>query len=251
MSRHRSALTDPTPALAFRGGAGYACFRDLDVVPEGFDLFTGIIECEGTITYAGNVPGGRRLRVDVGPMAGECVLGASIAVSGVCLTAARIQGREIDFDVITETLDRTALGGKNVGDSVNLERSLRVGDRLDGHFVQGHVDGTATADQVMATARETVIWLTPDDGVRAYMIPKGSVAVDGVSLTIADVTPSGFSVALIPTTLERTTLRQVKKGDRVNIESDILVRTIVHHLRATGGTGGLTFDTLQRAGFVG
>ena len=214
-------------------------------------MFTGIIERKGTITNVGTVPGGRRLRVDVGPMAAECVLGASIAVSGVCLTVAQISGHEIDFDVITETLDRTVLGGKAVGGFVNLERSLRVGDRLDGHFVQGHVDGTAIVDQVISTARETVIWLAPDDSVRSYMIPKGSVSIDGVSLTIAGVEPTRFSVALIPTTLELTTLTQLKKGDRVNIESDILARTIVHHLQSIGEAGGLTLETLQRAGFVG
>jgi len=217
----------------------------------GWDLFTGIIERTGTIVGTAAVPGGRRLRVDIGPIAAECPLGASIAVSGVCLTVAQIHGdREVAFDVITETLDRTVLGSKRVGDAVNLERSLRVGDRLDGHFVQGHVDGTGTVTQIVSSPRERVIWLEPEELVRAFMIPKGSVAIDGVSLTIAGVERTRCSVALIPTTLDVTTLGSLNKGDRVNIESDILARTIVHHLRSTGGAGALSLETLQDAGFV-
>ncbi len=213
-------------------------------------MFTGIIERMGTIVSATPVAGGRRLRVDVGPVAQDCSLGASIAVSGVCLTVAQLDGQTVDFDVITETLDRTVLGSKGAGDRVNLERSLRAGDRLDGHFVQGHVDGTATVDRIISSPRESVIWLEPEEALRAYMIPKGSVAIDGVSLTIAAVERGRFSVALIPTTLDVTTLAAMKKGDRVNVESDILARTIVHHLQAMGASGGLTLEALQRAGFV-
>ncbi len=213
-------------------------------------MFTGIIERAGTIQATTAVSGGRRLRVDVGPIAKEATPGASIAVSGVCLTVAQIDGTVVDFDVITETLERTTLGAKKPGDLVNLERSLRAGDRLDGHFVQGHVDGTATVEKVITSSKEHVVWLRPESHLRPYMIPKGSVAVDGVSLTIAAVEGGLFSVALIPTTLELTTFGKLTKGHRVNIESDILARTIVHQLRAMSTTGGLSMESMQRAGFV-
>lgn len=213
-------------------------------------MFTGIIERMGTIVGTTPVPGGRRLRVDVGPIAAEASLGASIAVSGVCLTVAHIDGTTVDFDVITETLDRTTLGLRKSGDLVNLERSLRAGDRLDGHFVQGHVDGTAVVGQITASAKEHVVRLEAEGALRPYLIPKGSVAIDGISLTIAAVDATTFSVALIPTTLELTTLSRVKSGDRVNLESDILARTIVHHLQAMRDSGSLTMEALQRAGFA-
>jgi len=213
-------------------------------------VFTGIIERTGTIVGTTPVPGGRRLRVDIGPIARETSLGASIAVSGVCLTVAYIDDTTVDFDVITETLDRTTLGLRKPGDLVNLERSLRAGDRLDGHFVQGHVDGTAAVRQITASAKEHVVRLEADEALRPYLIPKGSVAMDGISLTIAAVDATTFSVALIPTTLELTTLARVKSGDRVNLESDILARTIVHRLQAMRESRALTMEALQRAGFA-
>jgi riboflavin synthase len=213
-------------------------------------MFTGIVEQIGTIVESRGVSGGRRLRVDVGPIAAECKLGDSLSISGVCLTVAAIQSPLIDFDVIKETLDKSALGRKNTGDVVNIERSLRVGDRLDGHFVQGHVDGTAGVERVVATPAEHVLHLRPDDVLRPYLIPKGSVALDGVSLTIADVDDDLFSVALIPTTLERTTLSRLSQGDIVNVETDMIVRAIVHRMEHLTEGGGLTMDSLRKAGFA-
>lgn len=213
-------------------------------------MFTGIVEQIGTIVESRDVPGGRRLRVDVGPIAAECKLGDSLAISGVCLTVAALQSPLIDFDVIKETLDKSALGRKSAGDGVNIERSLRVGDRLDGHFVQGHVDGTARVERVVATSAEHVIHLRPDAPLRPFLIPKGSVALDGVSLTIADVDDEQFCVALIPTTLERTTLSRLSRGEIVNVETDIIVRTIVHRLEHMAEGGGLTMDSLRKAGFA-
>jgi riboflavin synthase len=159
-------------------------------------------------------------------------------------------GDSLLFDVITETLQRTTLGRKHVGDRVNLERSLKVGDRLDGHFVQGHIDGTAAVIEVRRSDREYVIGLRPDEHLTPYMVPKGSVAIDGVSLTIAEVHHGDFTVALIPTTIERTTLSTLAVGDLVNIESDIIARTIVHQLAQMTEAGSLTLDALQKAGFV-
>ena len=212
-------------------------------------MFTGIVETTGIIAATRPAPGGRRLRVDV-PWATECVLGASVCVSGSCLTVTAIADGALEFDVITETVDRTTLGARRVGDRVNLERSLRVGDRIDGHFVQGHVDGTARVEQIDATSKEWVTWFEPDADLLPSIIPKGSVAIDGVSLTIAAVKSDRFSVALIPTTLELTTLPSLKVGDRVNIETDIIARTIVHHLSTSQASGGLTIESLRKAGFA-
>ena len=212
-------------------------------------MFTGIVETTGKITETRTVPGGRHLRVAVGPMACECVLGASICVSGVCLTVKATGADTAEFDVITETLDHSTLGEKGIGDLVNLERSLRVGDRLDGHFVQGHVDGKATVSRIQTSAREHVVWLQPESALLPFLIPKGSVAIDGVSLTIAAAEHGRFSVALIPTTLGRTTLTRLKVGDRCNIETDIVTRTIVHRLGSLTGAP-LTMDTLREGGFV-
>ena len=213
-------------------------------------MFTGIVEHTGTITDTRSVSGGRRLRIDVGSMATDCAQGASVCVSGVCLTVVGAAGQELDFDVIAETINKSTLGSKGVGGQVNLERSLRVGDRLDGHFVQGHVDGRAIVDRIQASARECVIWLQPEQTLVPYIVPKGSVAVDGVSLTIAAIEEGSFSVALTPTTLERTTLSLLATRDSVNIETDIITRTIIHHLAHLTVPGGLTIDALREAGFA-
>ena len=213
-------------------------------------MFTGIVEHVGVVAGARAVPGGRRLRIDAGPVAADCALGASVCVSGVCLTVAEVAGQSLDFDVVSETIERSTLGSRRVGDHVNLERALRVGDRLDGHFVQGHVDATAAVDRVRASSSEHVIWLRPDPSLMPYIVPKGSVAVDGVSLTIAALGGEAFSVALIPTTLTRTTLSSLTAGDMVNIETDIITRAVVHRLSAMSGSTGLTLDALRDAGFA-
>ncbi len=213
-------------------------------------MFTGIVERMAAVAGVRSVAGGRRLRVDVGEIAGSCELGASVCISGVCLTVAARNPPSLEFDVITETLDRSTLGALAVGSKVNIERSLRVGDRLDGHFVQGHVDGTAEVARVEASPKASVIRFHTPQPLRSYIVPKGSIAIDGVSLTIADVGDGSFSVALIPTTLERTTLGGLRAGDRVNLESDIVARTVVHQLSSLAEGGGLTLDALQKAGFA-
>jgi riboflavin synthase len=213
-------------------------------------VFTGIIERIGVIAAVRSVPGGRRLRIDAGPVASDCVIGASVSVNGVCLTVADKASNTLDFDVIAETLESSTLGSRNTGDHVNLERSLKVGDRLDGHFVQGHVDGKATVDRVIASSRESRIQLRPHPSIMPYIVPKGSVAIDGVSLTIAATGGDAFSVALVPTTLDRTTLSSLETGAVVNIETDILARTVVHYLSSQSGSTGLTLEALRKAGFA-
>jgi len=213
-------------------------------------VFTGIVELTGSVCDTRVVAGGRRLHVDAGPVARKCKCGDSVCVQGVCLTVASVKGESLEFDVISETLRRTTLGRKHIGDRVNLERSLKVGDRLDGHFVQGHIDGTAAVTEVRHSDREYVIRLRPDEPLTPYMIPKGSVAIDGVSLTIAEMRDSEFTVALIPMTLERTTLSTLAVGDLVNIESDIIARTIVHQLAQMVEAGGLRLGATQKASLV-
>lgn len=213
-------------------------------------MFTGIVELMGTVRDTRIVAGGRRLHIDAGLVAGKCRNGDSVCIHGVCLTVTAVIEESLAFDVITETLQRTTLGRKRVGDRVNLERSLKVGDRLDGHFVQGHVDGTAVVTEIRQSSHEYVIELHPDEHLTHYIVPKGSVAIDGVSLTIAEVRGGAFTVALIPTTLDRTTLGTLTVEDMVNIESDIIARTIVHRLAQMTEAGGLMPNVLQKAGLV-
>lgn len=212
-------------------------------------MFTGIIESTAIIIDAAPMAAGRRLRVDLGPAAAECKPGDSISISGVCLTASFIQGNIIDFDVVGETLARTTLSLRRPGDRVNVERSLRVGDRLDGHFVQGHVDGTAVVEEVDSRPGAYSIRF----GLLAELIPfvftKGSIALDGVSLTIAQAEGDTFTIALIPTTLQRTTLGELKPGDRVNVETDVLIRAVVHNLPAPAAFADVQCDSMK-AGFA-
>ena len=213
-------------------------------------MFTGIIESTGKVVNTRPVAGGRKLTIDAGSIAEGVAGGASVAINGVCLTVTAVNGASLDFDVITETLNRTNLGSLARGDQVNLERSLRPDSRLDGHFVQGHVDGMALVTRRQVSDREWVLWLRPDEAVRPFIIPKGSVAIDGISLTVAAVEGEEFSVAIIPTTLKLTTLESRRVGDCVNIETDIIARTIIHHLRSTSSMGGLTRETLREHGYL-
>jgi riboflavin synthase len=160
--------------------------------------------------------------------------GESIAVNGVCLTVAEITPRGVGFDVIKETLDKTNLGSLGPGDEVNVERSLRVGDRIDGHFVQGHVDGTGLLADQINSPNEVRLTITAPDHLAKFLAPKGSISIDGVSLTIASVQGNVFDVALIPTTLRLTTLGSREIGWRFNLEADILSKTIVHYLEQRG-----------------
>ncbi len=213
-------------------------------------MFSGIVECRGEVASLTQVSGGVRLRVKV-PFADDGVkLGDSIAINGACLTVAHIDAPFLEFDVITETLSKTNLGSLRGDDAVNLERSLRVGDRIDGHWVQGHIDATGRVSRRIADGPQWVLWFSPQAAARAYVIRKGSIAIDGVSLTIADVSADEFSVALIPTTLERTTLGQREVGDLVNIETDLVVRTIVQTLIGMQADASISLEKLREEGFA-
>jgi len=192
-------------------------------------VFTGIIETTVAVTAVAENAASRRLTLPR-PWP-DAQLGQSIAINGCCLTIAQLTSDQMSFDVIPETLAKTNLGLLRPGDAVQLERSLRVGDRLDGHMVQGHVDGVAKllARQDDETECRLTIGVPPD--LAAYIVPKGSVAVDGVSLTIAAVGREEFEVALIPTTLRLTALGARPVGWPFNLETDIVAKTIVHWLQ--------------------
>ena len=213
-------------------------------------MFTGIIEATGTVAGVAPTAAGVTLRVDAGPVADDAIPGASISVSGVCLTVSHTDGARLSFDVIKETLNRSTLRLLKPGARVNLERSLAVGGRLDGHFVQGHVDAQAHLARRIATREEFVLWFEAGAEPMPCIVPKGSIAVDGVSLTVEAVSETEFSVALVPTTVERTTLGDLREGDPVNIETDILVRTIVHTLSNVSRARGLTLEKLSEHGFL-
>ncbi|MER3417088.1 MAG: riboflavin synthase [Gemmataceae bacterium] len=193
-------------------------------------MFTGIVEALGVVRAVQERPVGRLVRIACQEIADDLNVGASVAVNGVCLTVIDRHGPMFSCDVGPETLARTDLGSLRVGDRVNLERAVRVGSPLGGHWVLGHVDTTA----VIVSRRVEDDWhfvrfQCAEEWTR-YMVPKGSVAVDGVSLTIVEVLADGFTVALIPHTLAVTTLGSKSVGDTVNLEVDILAKYVVRWL---------------------
>lgn len=215
-------------------------------------MFTGIIETVGVVerlTVAGE---SGRLRVDVGPLTEGLRLGDSVAVNGACLTAVLIAAPAVEFDVSAETLRITTLGAVARGARVNLERALRVGDRLGGHFVLGHVDAVGTITQLRHAPGQVILEVTAAPEVIGQMIPKGSVAVDGISLTLAALRADRFSVAVIPHTLDNTTLAGRAPGDRVNLELDVIGKYVQRLLeRSAPAQGGkLSTQFLAEHGFA-
>ena len=215
-------------------------------------MFTGIIEAIGIVRSAGRTEAGRRLKIDLGRVCEGLKLGDSVAVSGACLTLSALDGANGEFDVVRETLSKTTLGSLAGGSKVNLERSLRLGDGLDGHLVQGHVDAVAEVRSIRR-GDQWLVEFTAGADLTRQMVPKGSVTVDGVSLTLVDVSERAFSVALIPTTLSETTLCELVETARVNVEADLIGKYVRKHLAGMLGSGGsssLTLDKLKESGFA-
>lgn len=212
-------------------------------------MFTGIVRHVGTVKDVRPAGAGSRLAIDVGPIADGLSLGDSVAVNGACLTVSQLSGSVGQFDVISETLSLTTLGGLRAGSRVNLEPALRLGDGLDGHLVQGHVDGVAAVSHISKAEQWKVSFSASREFLDA-MIPKGSVAIDGVSLTLVDVSGDIFSVALIPTTLGDTTLAALAVGGKVNIETDLIGKYVRKSLGGLISSGGLTMEKLRDAGFA-
>ncbi|HZJ27117.1 MAG TPA: riboflavin synthase [Acidimicrobiia bacterium] len=198
-------------------------------------MFTGIVEELGTVRRVEPHDGGSRLELGADAVLKDIEVGASIAVNGCCLTVVGFGPDWWAADAIVETLDRTSLGRLEIGDSVNLERPLRMADRLGGHIVQGHVDGlgTVTDRAPLGDGSTRVDIKTPADLTR-YIVEKGSITVDGVSLTVADVRDDGFAVALIPHTQNITTLGRLAPGDVVNLEVDVLAKYVERLLTDKG-----------------
>ena len=195
-------------------------------------MFTGLVEHFGIIVRRIEQLPGCRLEVDAGPVAVNVQLGASIAINGCCLTVVAIEGSVLAFEAGAETLSRTNLGRLFVGSPVNLERSLRVGDRMGGHFVTGHVDAVGQLDRRLEDPPWAELWFRVPEPLIFQMAAKGSITVDGVSLTLVQVTSDQFSVALIPHTLAMTTLGQLRPGDNVNLETDVLAKYVAQQLNA-------------------
>ncbi len=189
-------------------------------------MFTGIVRERGNVAAIDGGAAGVRLRVEAPRIAAEVALGDSVAVDGVCLTVVAIDGGKLDFDAVPETLSRTALRRLAAGDAVNLEPALRAGDAMGGHVMQGHVDGVGRVRSVEPEGDGKRIWVDAPADIVRYCVEKGSIALDGVSLTIAALDDAGFAVALIPHTLAETTLGSVAPGDEVNLEIDVLAKYV-------------------------
>jgi riboflavin synthase len=189
-------------------------------------MFTGIVETVGAIADVIEVAKGRRFRIRASPIASGLPVGASVSVQGVCLTAIAASGEEFEVELVAETLARSTLGGLGVGDAVNLERAMPADGRFDGHIVQGHVDGVGVVRSVEAEGRGKRIWVDCPAEVRRYVVRKGSITIDGVSLTVAGLDEEGLEVALIPHTLEVTTLGLLQPDATVNLEADILAKYV-------------------------
>nr|ABZ09462.1 putative Lumazine binding domain protein [uncultured marine crenarchaeote HF4000_APKG8D6] len=192
-------------------------------------MFTGIIIGTGKVTKLVPKPKSRsaiQMTVDLGKYARGLKIGQSVAINGVCLSATKISRNKCVFEMIDETIKKTDLGNVNAGSIVNIERSLKVGDRLEGHFVLGHIDGVTTITKIEKKPKEVKFWFKIPKKLTKYVVKKGSIALDGISLTVVDAKKDITSVCLIPQTIKVTNFKSKKVGDKLNIETDILGKYI-------------------------
>jgi len=192
-------------------------------------MFTGIIVGEGKVTKLNQKTKNRsaiQMTVDLGKYAKGLKIGQSVAINGVCLSATKISKNQCIFEMIDETTKKTDLGNVKAGSMVNIERSLKVGDRLEGHFVLGHIDGVATITKIEKKPKEVKFWFKIPKKLTKYVVKKGSIALDGISLTVVDAKKDVVSVCLIPHTIKVTNFKSKKVGDKPNIETDILGKYI-------------------------
>jgi riboflavin synthase len=214
-------------------------------------MFTGLIETVGELVSIERRGDSGSLTVKTSLPLDEIAVGASIAVNGACLTVVRKGGGAVTFDVSPETIERTSFKNLKGGAPLNLERAMRLSDRLDGHLVSGHVDCVATVSERREQAGNIVFCFRFPAGFAKYIAAKGSVAVDGISLTVNSVGPDSFSVNVIPHTAAKTTLLARRVGDQVNIETDLICRYLERLLAGRdGGEGGVTLDLLAKNGFL-
>ena len=189
-------------------------------------MFTGIVRELGTVVSAEEVGGGRNLVIRAPGAAARTSVGDSVAIDGCCLTATAVVDGTIAFHAVRETMARTTLGGLEADEPVNVEPALRAGEELGGHYVQGHVDGVGHVASVEAEGEGRRVFVEAPAGVLRYCVEKGSITVDGVSLTVAELGEGAFAVALIPHTLTVTTLSDLEPGDEVNLETDVLAKYV-------------------------
>lgn len=213
-------------------------------------MFTGIIQRVGEVAALHRSGGAGRLALKAGGWTPPVALGESIAIEGVCLTVARLAGEILHFDVLEETLAKTTLGGKKAGDGVNLERAVRAGDFLGGHIVSGHVDGVGEIARFGRAGADRVVEIRRGADLLHGVVPKGSIAINGISLTVVEVKAAAFTVHIIPHTWENTSLRVARVGDAVNLETDILGKYVARHLTARERKSSVTLDQLRAAGFA-
>ena len=194
-------------------------------------MFTGIIEGLGTVTKIRSSGQGKRLTIEADYPLDQTKIGDSIALSGACLTAVVIDGKSFEVDVSPETLSKTTFGRAKIGDRVNLERALRLSDRIDGHLVSGHIDGIGSVKNIKTLGNAIIITFDVPEYLSHYMIKKGSVAVDGISLTINNCDKISFEVSIIPHTAKLTNIGLKKIGDHVNIETDMIGKYVERFIR--------------------
>jgi len=211
-------------------------------------MFTGIIREMGTVAQAKVTTAGMALAVNTLTVAELSEMGDSVAVNGACLTITRLDGKMFHADVTRETLSKTTLGSLRTGDKVNLEPALAAGERFGGHFVLGHVDDVGIVTERRTEGDSVVMGFSAPREFTKYLVPKGSVAVDGVSLTLTEVDEAEFHVSLIPHTLDVTTLGTRSVGDKVNLEADVIGKHIYQYTATRGN--GVTLDLLRRTGFI-
>ena len=216
-------------------------------------MFTGIIETVGIVRAFVRQPAGARVTISAATIAETARLGDSLAVDGACLTVAALAGDSVACDLSVETLSRTTLGTLRVGTRVNLERPLRLGDRVGGHLVSGHVDALGQLASRLPQGEGAVYRIRFPESLAPFLVPKGSVAVDGISLTVAALASQHFDVAVIPYTLQGTTLAEKRVGARLNLEADLIGKYVARLAAAhTAGppTGELTLTALKEHGFA-
>ena len=193
-------------------------------------MFTGIVEGVGTVNKISKITKNRsaiEMTIDLGKQVKGLKIGPSVALNGVCLTATKLSKSKCIFEMIEETTKKTDLGNLKVGGVVNIERSLKAGDRLEGHFVLGHVDGVGVIKKIIKKPKEVQVYFEVPKILAKYVVKKGSIAIDGISLTVVDIKKSLASVSLIPHTIEITNFHTKKVGDKINIETDILGKYIL------------------------
>jgi len=215
-------------------------------------MFTGLVETMGKVNELRLLGRRNQLVIEEPGIAQQVKLGDSVAINGVCLTVVQCEGDRLIFEVMPETLRKTNLRSLTRGDYVNMERALAMGDRLGGHLLTGHIDGVGQVSARRTEGNAIIFTIHAPEEVTSLLVEKGSVAVDGISLTVGDLEPKGFWVSIIPHTLENTVLQHRRPGDKVNLEADLIGKYVLRYLKrpAPGRPGGITLDFLGQHGFL-